>query len=81
MYYYTAWGKRAVQTMQRTAPSPNPATRVMCCPTPGGGGQCKSCNAVPHCLGAVELLSFRAILPKAIGQWDSCTTTRYRLGG
>ena len=41
MHCLTAWGQRAVELLQCTAP------------LPGGSGQCNSCNTVPHCLGAV----------------------------
>ena len=37
----TAWGQWAVQLLQCTAS------------VPGGSGQCNSCNALPHCPGAV----------------------------
>ena len=42
MHYPTAWGQWAVQILQCTAS------------LPGGSGQCNSCNALPHCLGAVD---------------------------
>ena len=41
MHCLTAWGQWAVELLQCTAP------------LPGGSGQCISCNALPHCLGAV----------------------------
>ena len=41
MHYPTAWGQWAVDLRQYTAA------------LPGGSGQRNSCNALPHCLGAV----------------------------
>ena len=42
MHCLTAWGQWTVQLLQCTAA------------LPGGSGQCDSCNALPHCLGAVD---------------------------
>ena len=41
MHCHTAWGQWVVQLLQCTAT------------LPGGIGQCNSCNALPHCSGAV----------------------------
>ena len=41
MHCLNAWEKWALQLLQCTAS------------LPGGSGQCHSCNALPHCLGAV----------------------------
>ena len=41
MHSHTAWGQWALEFLQRTAP------------LPGGSGQWKFCNALPHCLWAV----------------------------
>ena len=41
MHCPTAWGQWAVEVLQCTAS------------LPGGSGQWNSCNALPHCLGAV----------------------------
>ena len=77
---YIAWGKRAVETRQRTARGRQP---------------CNSCNALPHAQGrwAVQVLQCSAPLPggsgtpiiechiiQCIGHWNSCTTAPYRLG-
>ena len=49
----TAWGQWAVESLQCTAS------------LPGGSGQWNSCNALPHCLGAVGSHA----LPHCLGQW------------
>ena len=36
---------------------------------PGGSGQCNSCNALPHCLGAVHSATPATHCPTAWGQW------------
>ena len=41
MHCLAAWGQWAVELLQCTAP------------LPGNSGQCNSCNALPHCPGAV----------------------------
>ena len=45
MHCHTAWGHWAVELLQCTAT------------VPGGSGQWNSCNALPHCLGAVGGIS------------------------
>ena len=60
MHCHTAWGQWAVELMSCTAS------------LPGGSGQCNSCNALPHCPGAVgssqrpgpTSLGGRGVLPK-----------------
>ena len=53
----TAWGQWTVQILQRTAS------------LPGGSGQCNSCNALPHCLGAVDSATPAMHCPTAWGHW------------
>ena len=36
---------------------------------PWGSGQCNSCNALPHCLGAVDTATPAMHCPTALGQW------------
>ena len=53
----TAWGQWAVQLLLYTTPLPKGqwAVELLQWPAslPGGNGQWNSCNALPHCLGAV----------------------------
>ena len=57
MHCLTAWGQWTVQLRQCTAP------------LPGGSGQCNSCNALPHRLGAVDSATPAMHCPTAWGQW------------
>ena len=57
MHCLTAWGQWAVGLPQYTAP------------LPGGSGQWTSCNAPPHCLGAVGSGPPAIHCPTAWGQW------------
>ena len=58
MHCPTAWGQRAVQLLQCTASLPwgQLAVQLLQCTAslPRGSWQCNSCNALPHCLGAVD---------------------------
>ena len=69
MHCLTALGQCAAELLQRTAS------------LPGSSGQCNSCNAQPHCLGAVgsatPAMGGRSVVP---GLWG-CTTGRTGLGG
>ena len=64
---HTARGQWAVELLQCTAS------------LPGGSGQWNSCNALPHCLGAVGSATPAAHCHTARGQWAaklvSCTAT------
>ena len=53
----TAWGQWAVELPQYTAS------------LPGRSGQCNSCNALPHCLGAVDSATPAMHCLTAWGQW------------
>ena len=53
----TAWGLWAMEIALRTAS------------LPGGGGQCNSCNALPHCPGAVGSATPAMHCLSALGQW------------
>ena len=57
MHCLTAWGQWRVQLLQYTAAPP------------GGSGQWNSCNALPHCLGAVGSATPAMQYPTARGQW------------
>ena len=57
MHCLTAWGQWAVELLQCTAA------------LPGGSGQCNSCNALPHCLGAVDSATPAMHCLTAWGQW------------
>ena len=57
MHCPTAWGQWAVQLLQYTAAPP------------GGSGQRNSCNALPHCLGAVGSATPAMHCLTAWGQW------------
>ena len=57
MHCLTAWGQWAVQLPQCTASLPR------------GSGQCNSCNALPHCLGALGSATPAMHCPTAWGQW------------
>ena len=61
MHCLTAWGQWTVQFLQCTAP------------LPGGSGQCNSCNALPHCLGAVDSVSCALRCLTALGAVGSAT--------
>ena len=73
MHGLTAWGQWAVQLLQCTAPVPwgQWEVEVLQCTDslPGGSGQCNSCNALPHCLGAVGSGTPAMHLLNAWGQW------------
>ena len=56
MHCLTALGQWAVQLLQCTASLPS------------GGRQCNSCNALPHCLGAVGSGIPAMLCPTAWGQ-------------
>ena len=51
------WGQWAVELLQYTAALPS------------GSRQCNSCNALPHCLGAVDSGIPAMLYPTAWGQW------------
>ena len=57
MHCLTALGQWAVELLQCTAS------------LPGGSGQCNSCNALPHCLGAVGSATPAMHCLTAWGQW------------
>ena len=57
MHCLTAWGQWAVQLLQYTAA------------LSGDSGQRNSCNALPHCLGAVGSGTPALHCPTAWGQW------------
>ena len=67
MHCPTAWGQWAVELLQCTAS------------LPGGSGQWNSCNALPHCLGAVDSATPAMHRLTAVGQWavtlPQCTTS------
>ena len=42
---------------------------------PGGSGRCNSCNAVPHCLGALGSGTSVVRCHAAQGQWPEGSTT------
>ena len=73
MHCLTAWGQRAVQLPQHTASLPGGQWAVdylrHTTPRPGGGGQCDSRNALPHCLGAVGFGTRATHSITAWGQW------------
>ena len=57
MHCLTAWGQWAVELLQCTASLPR------------GSGQCNSCNALPHCLGAVGNATPAMHCLTALWQW------------
>ena len=57
MHCHTTWGQWAVELLQCTTT------------LPGGGGQCNSCNALPHYLGAVGSGNSAVPCLTAWGQW------------
>ena len=73
MHGLTAWGQWAVQLLQCTASVPwgQWEVEVLQCTAslPGGSGQCNSCNALPHCLGAVGSGTPAMHRLNAWGQW------------
>ena len=73
MHGPTASGQRAVQLLQCTASVPWGQWEVellQCTASlPGGSGQCNSCNALPHCLGAVGSGTPAMHRLNAWGQW------------
>ena len=62
MHCLTAWGQWAVQLLQCTVSLPR------------GSGQCNSCNAQPHCLGAVAALLREEAANMATGLGANCVT-------
>ena len=73
MHCLTAWGQLTVQRLQCTAPLPGGqwAVQLLQCTAslPGGSGQCKSCSALPHCLGAVGSATPAMHCPTVWEQW------------
>ena len=73
MHCLTAWGQCAVQLLQCAASLPwgSEAVQLLQCtaPLPGGSGECNSCNALPHCLGAVGSATPAMHCLTAWGQW------------
>ena len=73
MHRLTAWGQWAVQLLQCTASLPwgQWAVELLQCTAslPGGSGQWNSCNALPHCLGAVDSATRAMHRLTALGQW------------
>ena len=67
MHCHTTCGQWAVELLQCTAS------------LPGGSGQCNSCNALPHCLGAVGSGTPAPHCHTSLEQWAvelmSCTAT------
>ena len=57
MHCLTAWGQWAAELLQCTAS------------LPGGSGQWNSCNALPHCLGALGSATSAIHCRTAWGQW------------
>ena len=57
MHCLTTLGQRAVELTRCTAS------------LYGGSGQCKACNALPHCLGAVDSATPAMQRPTACGLW------------
>ena len=62
MHCLTAWGQWVVQLLQCTTS------------LPWGSGQWNSCNALPHCLGAVGSgpLAMHCLTVWGSGQCNSC---------
>ena len=58
MHCPTGWGQWAVQLLQCTAS------------LPVGSGQCNSCNAGPHCPGAVGSATLAMHRLTSLGQWE-----------
>ena len=73
MHCLTAWGQWAVELLQCTASLPGASGQCnhlqRTAPLPGGSGQCNSCNALPHCLGAVDSATPAIHCRTAWGQW------------
>ena len=73
MHCLTAWGQWAVQLLQCTASTPGGSGQCNSCNAlphcPGGSGQRNSCNALPHCLGAVGSGTPAMHCLTALGQW------------
>ena len=73
MHCLTAWGQWAVELLQCTASLPwgQWAVQLLQCTAslPGGSGQCNSCNALPHWLGAVGSATPAIHCRTAGGQW------------
>ena len=69
----TAWGQWAVELLPYTAALPwgQWAVELLQCTAslPGGSGQWNSCNALPHCLGAVGSATPAIQCRTAWGQW------------
>ena len=61
MLCLTAWGRWAVENLSCTAT------------LPGGGGHWNSCNAPPHCVGAVGNATLASALPHCSGAVGSGT--------
>ena len=73
MHCPTAWGQWAVELLQCTAPLPRGQWAVelllYTASLPGGSGQWNSCNALPHCPGAVGSGTPAIQCRTAWGQW------------
>ena len=73
MHCLTAWGQWTAQLLKCTASLPwgQWAVQLLQCTAslPGGSGQCNSCNALPHCLGAADSATPAMHCPTAWGQW------------
>ena len=73
MHCLTARGQWAVQLLQCTASLPwgQWAVELLQCTAslPLGSRQCNSCNALPHCLGAVDSATPAMPYLTALGQW------------
>ena len=73
MHYLTARGNWAVELLSCTVSIPGGqwAVELLQCSTalPGGSGQCNSCDASPHCLGAVGSATPAMHCHDAWGQW------------
>ena len=73
MHCLTAWGQWTVQLPQCTASLPwgQWAVEPLQCTAslPWGSRQCNSCNALPHCLGAVDSATPTMHCLTAWGQW------------
>ena len=67
MPWHTASGQWAVEFLQRTATLPR------------GREQCNSCNAPPHCLGAVNGATLNNALPRRLGAVVSATPATHCL--
>ena len=67
MHCLTVWGQRAVELLQCTASLPL------------NGRQCNSCNALPHCLGAVDSATPAMYCLTALGAVGSATPAMHCL--